>query len=45
MTAIADALHALENVQFHPESIMTTVGHDFLRNFLRMKETAGSRRG
>ncbi len=24
----------LEGVQFHPESIMTTVGHDLLRNFL-----------
>ena len=25
---------AVEGVQFHPESIMTTVGHDLLRNFL-----------
>ena len=31
--------HAIEGVQFHPESIMTRVGHDLLRNFLRM-ETA-----
>ena len=22
-------------VQFHPESIMTAVGHDLLRNYLR----------
>ena len=26
--------HAVEGVQFHPESIMTPVGHDVLRNFL-----------
>ena len=26
---------AVEGVQFHPESIVTTVGHDLLRNFLR----------
>jgi anthranilate/para-aminobenzoate synthase component II len=24
----------VEGVQFHPESIMTPVGHDLLRNFL-----------
>jgi anthranilate synthase/aminodeoxychorismate synthase-like glutamine amidotransferase len=28
--------HALEGVQFHPESILTTAGKDLLRNFLRM---------
>ena len=28
--------HPVEGVQFHPESIMTTVGHDLLRNFLTM---------
>ena len=27
---------AVEGVQFHPESIMTTPGHDLLRNFLEM---------
>ncbi len=27
----------VEGVQFHPESIMTKVGHDLLRNFLRMR--------
>jgi len=29
--------HLVEGVQFHPESIMTHVGKDLLRNFLRMK--------
>ncbi len=28
----------LEGVQFHPESIMTDVGQDLLRNFLEMRE-------
>ena len=29
--------HALEGVQFHPESILTECGHDLLRNFLAIK--------
>jgi len=34
--------HAVEGVQFHPESIMTRAGHDLLRNFIditRQKKT------
>ena len=33
--------HAVEGVQFHPESIMTPVGHDVLRNFLARESAAG----
>ena len=38
--------YAIEGVQFHPESIMTRVGHDLLRNFLAMpnRATAGAPR-
>jgi anthranilate synthase component 2 len=28
--------HPVEGIQFHPESIMTEVGHDLLQNFLDM---------
>ena len=28
--------YPVEGIQFHPESIMTKVGHDILRNFLEM---------
>jgi anthranilate synthase component 2 len=28
--------HPIEGVQFHPESILTTGGHDMLRNFLAL---------
>ena len=33
--------HAVEGVQFHPESIMTPVGHDVLRNFLTRGRATG----
>ena len=29
--------YLVEGVQFHPESIMTTVGKDLLKNFLSLK--------
>jgi anthranilate synthase/aminodeoxychorismate synthase-like glutamine amidotransferase len=32
--------YVIEGVQFHPESIMTPVGHDLLRNFLAMPNVA-----
>lgn len=39
----------VEGVQFHPESILTRVGHELLGNFLRgvaaAERTAGSRQG
>jgi anthranilate synthase component 2 len=32
--AVRHRRHPIEGVQFHPESILTKVGHDVLRNFL-----------
>jgi anthranilate/para-aminobenzoate synthase component II len=31
-------LYAIEGVQFHPESIMTEVGKDLLKNFLELRK-------
>lgn len=33
----------VEGVQFHPESILTTSGHEMLRNFLRVCEVSAAR--
>jgi len=32
--------YVVEGIQFHPESILTDVGHDLLRNFLTVSEAA-----
>jgi anthranilate synthase component 2 len=34
--AVRHRRYPIEGVQFHPESILTEVGHDILRNFLEM---------
>ncbi len=33
------ATHKVEGIQFHPESIMTTIGKRLLRNFIKMIDT------
>ncbi len=37
--------HPIEGIQFHPESIMTKVGKDLLRNFLNMPTQAEQQGG
>lgn len=37
--------HATEGIQFHPESIMTTIGKRLLRNFVNMIDGAYLRKG
>ncbi len=42
MMALRHREYPIEGVQFHPESILTTVGKDLLRNFLRMSASLAS---
>jgi anthranilate synthase/aminodeoxychorismate synthase-like glutamine amidotransferase len=35
--------YVVEGVQFHPESILTEVGHDLLANFLRLDQSVWSK--
>ena len=37
--------YPVEGVQFHPESIMTAVGHDLLRNYLKRVDTYWTQAG
>ncbi len=36
----SDTASTLEAVQFHPESVLTAVGHDVIENFLESLEDA-----
>ncbi len=39
---VRDRRNAVEGVQFHPESIMTPLGHEILTNFLGMQQVNNS---
>ena len=43
--AVRDEQMMVEGIQFHPESILSDMGHDILRNFLDIYHPAARKRG